>query len=63
MNVKQYGNDSVAATRRKGDEEYTEPMDEEEEAARAPYWHVSQRATQNFFAGEGQQSNTAHSAC
>ena len=23
-----------------GRKEYTQPMDEEEEAARAPYWHV-----------------------
>lgn len=41
MKAKRYGNGSVAITGGKKREEYTEPMDEEEEATRAPYWHVS----------------------
>jgi len=40
-NPKQNGSEHVAVIRGGRREEYTEPMDEEEEAARAPYWHVS----------------------
>ena len=35
-----YENGGNAILREGGRQEYTQPMDEEEEAARAPYWHV-----------------------
>ena len=39
--VQEIYEDGENTTVRKGwRKEYTQPMDEEEEAARAPYWHV-----------------------
>ena len=35
-----YEDGGIATLRGSGRQEYTQPMDEEEEAARAPYWHV-----------------------
>ena len=35
-----YRNDNNTTLREGRRKEYAQPMDEEEEAARAPYWHV-----------------------
>ncbi len=49
VDLKHHGNNDVAIIRGMGKEEHAEPMDEEEEAARAPYWHVSLRARRTMI--------------
>ena len=39
--IEQHGSEDAVTIQRKRKQKHTEPMDEEEEAARAPYWHVS----------------------
>ncbi len=41
LGAQDYKDDSTGRLRRGWSQEQAEPMDEEEEAARSPYWHVS----------------------
>lgn len=38
--VQEYQHDNTGALRQSWSQEHAQPMDEEEEAARSPYWHV-----------------------